>query len=85
MISTMDISNRVEGRWKPRDVWCTLAGVVALALAAGAASTVSVPVNSDLGLVAVLPYQYWAGVLLLNIAFVVALRGMPPVRPAVPS
>lgn len=75
MISTLEAPNRVGGRWKPRDVWCALAGVVALALAAGAASTVSVPVNSDLGLVAVLPYPYWAGVLLLNIAFVVALRG----------
>ncbi|WP_308159784.1 glycosyltransferase [Arthrobacter sp. ISL-5] len=48
---------------------------MSLALAAGAASTVAVPVNSDLGLVAVLPYPFWAGVLLLNVAFVVALRG----------
>lgn len=75
MTSTLDASSRTEGRWKPRDVWCALAGVVSLALAAGAASTVAVPVNSDLGLVAVLPYPFWAGVLLLNIAFVVALRG----------
>lgn len=72
---TVDATSRTEGRWKPRDVWCALAGVVSLALAAGAASTVAVPVNSDLGLVAVLPYPFWAGVLLLNVAFVVALRG----------
>lgn len=75
MTRALDAISRTEGRWKPRDVWCTLAGVVSLALAAGAASTVAVPVESDLGLVAVLPYPFWAGVLLLNVAFVVALRG----------
>ncbi|CAN7505469.1 glycosyltransferase [Arthrobacter sp. LjRoot78] len=75
MIITPDTTSPTRGRWKPRDVWCALAGVVSLALAAGAASTVAVPVNSDLGFVAVLPYPFWAGVLLLNIAFVVALRG----------
>ena len=75
MTSTLDAASRTEGRWKPRDVLCALAGAVSLALAAVAASTVDVPVNSDLGLVAVLPYPYWAGVLLLNVAFVVALRG----------
>lgn len=64
-----------QRRWKPRDVWCALAGVVSLGLAVGAASTVAVPINSDLGLVAVLPYPFWVGVLLLNITFVVALRG----------
>jgi hypothetical protein len=52
-----------------------VAGGVSLVLAVGAASTVSVPVDSDLGLVAVLPYPFWVGVLLLNVAFVVALRG----------
>jgi hypothetical protein len=56
-------------------VWCVVGGVVALALAVGAASTVAVPVGSDLGLVAVLPYPFWVGVLLLNVVFVVALRG----------
>lgn len=75
MTGTLDATSRTEGRWKPRDVWCALAGVVSLTLAVGAASTVTVPVNSDLGLVAVLPYPFWAGVLLLNVAFVVALRG----------
>jgi hypothetical protein len=73
--TTLQATSHTQGRWKPRDVWCALAGVVALALAVWAASTVAVPVNSDLGLVAVLPYPYWAGVLLLNVAFVVALRG----------
>ncbi|MCP8999961.1 glycosyltransferase [Pseudarthrobacter sp. RMG13] len=75
MTGTLDATSRTQGRWKPRDVWCALAGGVSLALAAGAASTVAVPVNSDLGLVAVLPYPFWVGVLLLNVAFVVALRG----------
>jgi hypothetical protein len=70
-----EVTSRTGGRWKTREVWCALAGVVSLGLAVGAASTVAVPVNSDLGLVGVLPYPFWAGVLLLNIAFVVALRG----------
>lgn len=75
MTDTLEATSRTEGRWKPRDVWCALAGLVSLALAVGAASTVAVPVNSDLGLVAVLPFPFWAGLLLLNVAFVVALRG----------
>jgi len=75
MTKALEVTNRTQGHWKRRDVFCALAGVVSLALAAGAASTVAVPVNSDLGLVAVLPYPFWVGVLLLNVAFVVALRG----------
>ncbi|MHA7239978.1 glycosyltransferase [Arthrobacter sp. TMS1-12-1] len=76
MTSTLDVTrSRTERRWKSRDALCALAGVAALALAAGAASTVSVPVNSDIGLAALLPYPFWVGVLLLNVAFVVALRG----------
>ena len=82
MTSTLDAttsgaggSGRTGGRWTAREVWCALAGVVSLALAVGAAAAVAVPVNSDLGLVAVLPYPFWVGVLLLNVAFVVALRG----------
>ena len=75
MTSTLDVVPRTEGRWKAREVWCAVAGVVSLALAVGAASTVAVPVASDLGLVAVLPFPFWVGVLLLNVAFVVALRG----------
>ncbi|WP_258804058.1 glycosyltransferase [Pseudarthrobacter sp. NS4] len=75
MTAVIDVSSRTQGRWKPRDVWCALAGVVSLVLAVGAASTVDVPVNSDLGLVGVLPYPFWAGLLILNVAFVVALRG----------
>ena len=72
---TLDVVPRTEGRWKAREVWCAVAGVVSLALAVGAASTVAVPVASDLGLVAVLPFPFWVGVALLNVAFVVALRG----------
>ncbi|WP_223257057.1 glycosyltransferase [Arthrobacter globiformis] len=75
MTDTLVATSRTAGRWKARDVWCAAAGIVSLALAVGAASTVSVPVNSDLGLVAVLPYPFWAGVLILNVAFVIALRG----------
>lgn len=75
MTTKLEEPIRAGARWKPRDVCCALAGLVSLALAAGAASTVTVPVNNDLGLVAVLPYPFWVGVLLLNIAFVVALRG----------
>lgn len=75
MTSTIDAPSRTERRWKLRDVGCVVAGAASLALAAGAASTVEVPINSDLGLLAVLPYPFWAGVLLLNVAFAVALRG----------
>jgi len=75
MTTTINAQSRIQGRWKSRDVCCALAGVVSLALAVWSASTVAVPVNSDLGLVAVLPYPFWVGVLILNVAFVVALRG----------
>jgi hypothetical protein len=75
MTSTLDVARRTEARWKPRDVWCAVGGAGSLALAAGAASTVAVPVNSDLGLLAVLPYPFWVGILLLNVSFAVALRG----------
>src|SRR3954463_7901537 len=76
MTSTLKQPSPTHARlWSARDIWCTIAGAVSLALAAGAAATVAVPVNSDLGLVGVLPYPFWVGVLLLNITFVVALRG----------
>ena len=76
MTSTLKQPSPTHARlWGARDIWCTVAGAVSLALAAGAAATVAVPVNSDLGLVGVLPYPFWVGVLLLNITFVVALRG----------
>lgn len=75
MTAMLEETTRTGGRWKSREVWCAVAGVVSLALVVGAASVVSVPVNSDLGLVAVLPYPFWVGVLVLNVAFVVALRG----------
>ncbi|TLM84188.1 glycosyltransferase [Pseudarthrobacter sp. NamE5] len=75
MTSTLDTPNRTERRWKTRDLWLSLAGLVSLALAVGAAASVVLPVSSDLGLAAVLPYPYWVGVLLLNATFFVALRG----------
>ncbi|KRE83382.1 hypothetical protein [Arthrobacter sp. Soil764] len=75
MTSTLKETIRPQARWKPRDVWCAVAGAVSLALAAWAASTVVLPVNSDVGLVGVLPFPFWAGVLILNVAFVMALRG----------
>jgi hypothetical protein len=75
MTATLDKPSLVAQRWKPRDLWCALAGAVSLALAVGAASTVALPINSDLGLVAVLPYPFWVGVVILNAAFFVALRG----------
>ncbi|MGX5715120.1 glycosyltransferase [Arthrobacter sp. MAHUQ-56] len=75
MISVFEPASRTRGRIKSRDILCALAGAVALALAIWAASTVDVPIDSDLGLVAVLPYPFWAGVVLLNLAFVAALRG----------
>lgn len=71
----VDAPGRDEGGVRPRDLGFALAGAMSLVLTAGAASTVSVPVTSDLGLVAVLPYPYWVGLALLNITFVMALRG----------
>lgn len=61
--------------WTARDIWCTVAGAASLALAVWAASTVDPPIDSDLGLVGVLPYPFWVAVLILNVTFVVALRG----------
>ncbi|MHA7263340.1 glycosyltransferase [Arthrobacter sp. TMN-37] len=75
MIGELEEATRTGQRWTRRDLACVLAGAVALVLAAGAASTVAVPVDSDVGLVGVLPYPFWVGVLILNIAFFVALRG----------
>ena len=75
MTSTLKETKPPLARWKARDIWCAAAGAVSLALAAWAASTVALPVNSDVGLIGVLPYPFWAAVLILNITFVVALRG----------
>lgn len=76
MTSTLKQPSRIRSHpWHARDIWCAVAGAVSLALAVGSAATVAVPVRSDLGLVAVLPYPFWVGVLILNVAFVVALRG----------
>jgi hypothetical protein len=76
MTSTLKQPSRIRSHpWHARDIWCAVAGAVSLALAVGSAATVAVPVHSDLGLVAVLPYPFWVGVLIVNVAFVVALRG----------
>ncbi|WAJ34758.1 hypothetical protein OUO20_07685 [Arthrobacter sp. FX8] len=77
MTAVLDAPGRNGGRLRPRDVVFALAGAVSLVLAAGAASTVDLPVNSDLGLVAVLPYPYWMGLVLINLTFIAALRGTP--------
>ncbi|MFP5311064.1 MAG: glycosyltransferase, partial [Actinomycetes bacterium] len=75
MTDTLKVSIRPQTQWKSRDIWCAVAGAVSLGLAVWGASTVSAPIDSDLGLVGVLPFPFWAGVLILNAAFVVALRG----------
>ena len=75
MSAAVDAPRRNRGRVRLRDLGFALAGLVSLLLVAGAASTVAVPVTSDLGLVAVLPYPYWIGLVLVNVTFVAALRG----------
>lgn len=75
LIPSVTSPDQHGGGVKLRDVGLVLAGVVSLVLSVTAASTVTVPVDSDLGLVAVLPYPYWIGLVLINVTFVVALRG----------
>ncbi|MEW1811159.1 glycosyltransferase [Pseudarthrobacter phenanthrenivorans] len=75
MTAAVDAPRRNQGRLRLHDLGFALAGLISLLLVAGAASTVAVPVNSDLGLVAVLPYPYWIGLVLINVTFVAALRG----------
>ena len=48
-------------------------GLLAAVLAALAARSVTLPINSDLGLVQTLPPAYWVGMVVLNGAFVLAL------------
>ena len=50
-----------------------MVGLLAAVVAALAARTVTLPVNSDLGLVQTLPPAYWVGMVVLNGAFVLAL------------
>jgi hypothetical protein len=73
--AAVDAPRRNQGRLRLHDLGFALAGLISLLLVAGAASTVAVPVTSDLGLVAVLPYPYWIGLVLINVTFVAALRG----------
>jgi hypothetical protein len=75
MTSTLKETVPPMAKWKALDTWCAVAGAASLALAAWSASTVTLPINSDLGLIGVLPYPFWAAVLILNVTFVVALRG----------
>ena len=61
----------------PRRRWAgapyVVVGLLAALLAALAARTVTLPINSDLGLVQTLPPAYWVGMVVLNGAFVLAL------------
>src|SRR6266542_3906844 len=56
------------------DVGYAVLGVLGTVLSCAAATTVSLPVSSDIGLGAVLPPAYWLGVVSLNVLFVTALR-----------
>ena len=55
------------------DVGYAVLGVLNTVLSCAAATTVSLPVSSDIGLGAVLPPAYWLGVVSLNVLFVTAL------------
>ena len=74
----------VTGRWpRPRrvEVAYGIGAVLAAALAVASLRGVTVPVDSDLGLVAVLPPAFWIAVVLLNVLFVVAIVGPLHGRP----
>jgi len=62
----------------PVGVLTAAGGVSAAGLAGYAASTVEMPVTSDMGLVAVLPPAYWVGMFTLNGIFVLSLRRRRP-------
>lgn len=55
---------------------------LAAALAAASARKVSVPVDSDLGLVSELPMAFWVALVLINVLFVMAVFGPLRWRPA---
>ena len=61
-------------RGVPWDVGYVVLGVLGAALSCSAATKVSLPVSTDLGLGAVLTPAYWLGVATLNMVFVTALR-----------
>lgn len=58
-----------------------MVGLLAATLAAWSASLVSLPVDSDFGLVARLPATYWVGLLVLNVMFMATLFGRQRNRP----
>ena len=64
-----------------RAVVLAVVGLLAATLAAVSASRVTLPVDSDLGLVARLPASYWVGLILLNLVFATALFGRRQHRP----
>lgn len=75
----------VDGTALPRSRWTVPAGVrpaviavLATVVAGYAASTVEVPVNSEVGLVAVLPSAYWIGIVTLNVVFALSLGRRTP-------
>lgn len=72
---TREAPAHVEHDVSPRQVIYTVVGLFAAGIAAVSASKVSLPVDSDLGLVAKLPVAYWVGLLVLNVMFLAMLFG----------
>jgi uncharacterized membrane protein YhaH (DUF805 family) len=60
-------------RWSLQDRVCVAAALLGAVVSALAATTVTLPVESDLGLVASLPLAYWAGLAVINVALAVTL------------
>lgn len=71
----------VERDGSLRQVPYAVVGLLAAGLAAWSASQVSLPVDSDFGLVARLPATYWVGLLVLNVMFMATLCGRQRSRP----
>lgn len=65
---------------RSRELVLGAAGVSGVATALYGASQVTVPVESDYGLVAVLPGIFWAGLVTMNLAMLAALRWGPVSR-----
>lgn len=71
-----------DSAWRlPVEPILAAASLGALGVAWYGAAQVTLPVDSDLGLAAVLPPTFWAGLLLLNLAMLAALRS-PRASPA---
>jgi hypothetical protein len=71
IVGLMTPHSRRPQRWAGAPY--VVVGLLAAVLAAFAARSVTLPVNSDLGLVQTLPPAYWVGMVVLNGAFVLAL------------